>query len=141
MTPSVRLACLVLASVSMACGKKGPPLPPLVRLPAAPAEMSAERRGSQVEVHFLAPSANVDGSRPGEIQRVDVYAATGRDIERWSDEQWIARGQRIASLPVRTPPPEDADETSDARRGEPTGAGESGDAQRLDQGEIGRAHV
>ena len=45
-------ACLV-GALAAGCGKKGPPLPPLVRLPVAPADLSAERRGGIVdlEVH------------------------------------------------------------------------------------------
>ena len=52
--------------VVVACGKKGPPLPPLVRLPAPP-DVQANRRGSSVELAVVVPGANADGSRPANI--------------------------------------------------------------------------
>jgi len=70
------LACaLVLASAG--CGKKGPPLPPLVKLPAAPGDLSAERHGDDVTVRFTVPAANTDNTKPANVERVDVYAFTG----------------------------------------------------------------
>lgn len=96
-----RLSWVVLACACIACGKKGPPLPPLVRLPAAPVDVSAERRGSQVEVRLRTPAANTDGSRPAELTRVDVYAFTGN--ERLSDDLSVKRGARIGSVVVRRP--------------------------------------
>ena len=46
-------------------------------LPSPPAEFSAVRHGDAVDVNFLVPSANTDGSRPANLTRVDVYAYTG----------------------------------------------------------------
>ena len=86
---------------SMACGQKGPPLPPLVLLPAPPV-VSAERRGPTIEVGFTVPNANDDGSRPANIARIDIFAindaATGL-----TDLELIRRGARVASLPVKSP--------------------------------------
>ena len=83
------------------CGKKGPPLPPLVRLPAPPAGFSAELRGVTVDLQFTVPATNTDNSRPANIQRVDVYAVTSS--EAWTDDQIIKRGKRIASVAVKAP--------------------------------------
>ena len=75
---TLRAFVFLLAAVwTAACGKSGPPLPPLVRLPSPPAEFSAVRHGDAVDVDFLVPSANTDGSRPANLTRVDVYAYTG----------------------------------------------------------------
>ena len=54
-------AVLAAALASVACGKKGPPLPPLVRLPAPP-DLHANRRGSTVELALVVPGANADGT-------------------------------------------------------------------------------
>ena len=60
-----------------AAARKGPPLPPLVRMPAAPANFAAERRGEPRRCcSFTVPAANTDGTRPANIERVDVYALT-----------------------------------------------------------------
>src|SRR5207245_6944164 len=67
--------CSVVSAliVSSGCGKKGPPLPPLVKVPAPPADFVAVRRGSEVDVQFIVPGANSDGTRPANVERVDVY--------------------------------------------------------------------
>jgi hypothetical protein len=120
----------------VACGKKGPPLPPLIRLPAAP-ELRASRRGSSVELAVVVPSANDDGTRPANIGRVDVYGLTGLTGSRVvvSDADLIKHGVLVASLPVKSPrDPNDTvepDEPQDEVE-QPTGNG-------LDQGATGTA--
>src|SRR5712691_8878315 len=63
-------------SVCVGCGKKGPPLPPLVKLPVPPADLAAQRRGDTVDLQFTLPSANTDGTKPANVAVVDVYAVT-----------------------------------------------------------------
>jgi hypothetical protein len=92
-----------------ACGKKGPPLPPLIRLPAAPTDLVVERRGSSVEVALVTPGANTDGTRPADIERVDVYAFTGPVTV--PDDNVFKEGERVASLEVKRP--RDPDDTVD----------------------------
>jgi len=86
---------------TISCGKTGPPLPPLVRVPVAPANVSADRRGATVDLRFTVPSANTDNSRPANIQRVDVYAITAPAAV--TDDQLLKRGTRIASIDVKAP--------------------------------------
>jgi hypothetical protein len=66
---------LVALAVS-ACGKKGPPLPPFVRIPDAPLQVTVRRLGSDVYLTFAWPTANIDKSSPVDVDRVDVYAYT-----------------------------------------------------------------
>ena len=75
----LRVSALIVVSLCfmVACGKKGPPLPPLVKLPVAPAELTAARRADTVDLQFTVPSANTDSSRPANVARVDVYGFTG----------------------------------------------------------------
>jgi hypothetical protein len=127
-------ATLLLAGILLAaCGKKGPPLPPLVRLPAAPAEIAADRRSDQVEIRFVVPAANTDGSRPANIERVDVYGFSG--AAAISDDELLELGTRIGSVEVKAPrDPDDTIEPDepDSFMQEPEGSG-------LDQGSA--AHV
>jgi hypothetical protein len=125
-------ACLV-GALAAGCGKKGPPLPPLVRLPVAPAELSAERRGSAVDLHFVVPAANTDGSRPGDIERVDVYGFTGAATVTEADV--IRYGALVASVAVKAP--RDPDAAADAD--EPDADIEPPVGTGLDQGVV--AHV
>lgn len=123
-----RLAAGALAAlITVGCGKKGPPLPPLVRLPAPP-DVQANRRGSTVEVAVVVPSANADGSRPANISRVDVYAITGSPTV--SDADLIKHGTRVASLAVKAPRnPDDV-----AEQDEPVEEVEAPAGNGLDQG-------
>jgi hypothetical protein len=91
------LVCLAAAG----CGKRGPPLPPLLKQPEAPAEVSAARHGDTVDVQFVVPAANTDGTRPANVARVDVYAITGPSAI--TEEQILKLGTKIASVPVKAP--------------------------------------
>jgi hypothetical protein len=97
-----RAAAVAIALVLFAgCGKKGPPLAPIVRLPAAPAELAAERRGGEVRVRFVVPSANTDGSRPADVGRVEVYAMSA---PRPADPAvLLADGAIVATVDVKAP--------------------------------------
>ncbi len=87
--------------LSVSCGKKGPPLPPLLHLPAPPAEVTAERRGDQVTIALTVPSANTDNTRPANVERVDVYGITASGAV--SDEQLVKHGSKIGSVAVKAP--------------------------------------
>jgi len=72
---SARLLAVLLLVGGTACGKKGPPLPPLVRVPTPPGNFSVQRRGSAVTIDFVVPGGNTDGSTPGDVSRVDGFAS------------------------------------------------------------------
>ena len=99
--------CLVLAAIALGCGKKGPPLAPLVIVPAQVARVSAERFDDQVFVSFRVPSENIDGSAPVDLDRIEVYALTthpvdGRDVQPPFDD-WFDAASLVATIPVRPP--------------------------------------
>jgi hypothetical protein len=60
------------------CGKKGPPLPPFVRVPAAVSQLAAHRVGDEAVIDLALPTQNIDQSVPLSLARVDLYAYTGR---------------------------------------------------------------
>ncbi len=97
---------LAAAALAGACGKKGPPLPPLVRLPEPPGGFTAERRGDVVDLQFTVPGANSDGTRPANVERVDVYGFTGP--AGVTDDQLLKHGTRIGSVAVKAPPEPEA---------------------------------
>ena len=94
-------AVIAIGLLAAGCGKKGPPLPPLVRLPAAPADFSGTRRGNAVVIEFTVPAANTDGTRPANVSRVDVYAVTAP--AGIPDAQVLALGSRVWTVPVKSP--------------------------------------
>jgi hypothetical protein len=119
--------------LAIGCGKKGPPLPPLVRLPAAPAEVRADRRGNAVDISLVLPSANTDGSRPANVERVDVYALDGS--APLSDNEVMKVGTRVGTVAVKAP--RDPNKTIDAD--DPDSDMEPLEGPGLDQGAV--AHV
>jgi hypothetical protein len=114
------------------CGKSGPPLPPLVRVPAAPANIVADRRGDTVDIEFSVPSANTDGSRPANVERVDVYAITGP--ASIPDDQILKHGTKVASIEVKAP--RDPDKTVDPE--ESSDEMELPEGKGLNQGAVAR---
>ncbi len=122
----VLLAGLVLSAAG--CGKKGPPLPPLVRTPAPPGSFAAERIGERVSVHFTVPAANTDGTRPANLRRVDVYAFTGDGP--LADRDVIRYATKIAEVAVKAPRDPDAVIEPD----EPVDDMERPEGSGLDQG-------
>jgi hypothetical protein len=129
--PWWRVSCgiIIAAVLLVACGKRGAPLPPLVRVPAAPADFTVERRGEDVTLQFKVPAANTDGSRPANIERIDVYAFTGPVTV--NDEQLVKFGTKVASLPVKAPRNPDAATEGDEPAEEP-----DLEAEGLDQGAV-----
>jgi hypothetical protein len=119
-------ALIVIATIS--CGKSGPPLPPLVRVPVAPPNVSADRRGATVDLRFTVPSVNTDNSRPANIERVEVYAITAPPTI--TDEQLLKRGTLIASVDVKAP----ADPDKAADEDEPVEDADPAVGTGLDQG-------
>ena len=121
--------------VTVACGKKGPPLPPLVKLPVAPSDLIARRRADTVDLQLTVPSANTDSSRPANVARVEVYAFTGPATV--SEAAVLKQGTKVASIAVKAPRDPDATfdpddpEQSEADIEPPEGAG-------LDQGAVAR---
>ena len=102
-------ATLALAAivVGAACGKRGAPIPPMVRIPAAVGKIEAARLGNDVYVTLAVPSTNIDESMPIDIQRIDVYGYTGRSAPPTA--RFVELGGVVASIPVVAPPKVDAD--------------------------------
>ena len=98
--------CLVLCIVAAACGKKGPPLAPIVRIPAAIPSIQAHRVGSEAFITLAVPSTNIDRSMPADIVRIEVYGYTGRRPPPAA--RWVEFGELVASIPVIPPPAPDA---------------------------------
>src|SRR5262245_22336336 len=88
--------------VGAACGKRGPPIPPNVRIPAAVAKIDARRLGNDVYVTLTVPATNIDESMPIDIQRIDVYGYTGRSAPPTA--RFVELGAVVASIPVVAPP-------------------------------------
>jgi hypothetical protein len=74
---SIRHWAFAAAIASVGCGKKGPPLAPIVRIPGAVEQVEARRRGNEVSLTVTVPAKNIDGSVPVDISRIEIYGYTG----------------------------------------------------------------
>jgi hypothetical protein len=117
------------------CGKKGAPLPPLVKLPTPPADLAAIRRGNTVDLSFSVPSANTDGTRPANVQHAEVYAITAPEmVPPLSDANLLKYGAKVGSVEVKAP--RDPNATADAD--DPSDEVEAPEGAGLDQGALAR---
>jgi predicted small lipoprotein YifL len=101
--PGVLFLLIVCVSLLAACGKKGPPLPPLSRVPSPPASPQAARFGDDVYLWFTVPSTTVSGQSPADVSAVELYAVTSVVPPGGTDPTEAA--EKIASYPVYVPPP------------------------------------
>ena len=105
--PAVCLLAVVAGVTAAACGKRGAPIPPNVRIPAAVDKMEAIRLGNDVYVTLTVPVTNIDKSMPIDIQRVEVYGYTGTMPP--GAARFAEAGSLITTIPVVAPPKTDPD--------------------------------
>jgi hypothetical protein len=122
--------------VETGCGKKGPPLPPLVKLPAPLADLTAQRRGDTIDLQFTVPSANTDGTHPANVERVDVYAITAPATPPLTDAQVLKLGTKVGSVAVKAP--RDPNATSDPDEPDNDDDVDAPEGRGLDQGAVAR---
>jgi hypothetical protein len=106
---------------SAACGKKGPPLAPIVHVPGAVEQIEARRRGNDVTVTVTVPAKNIDGSIPVDVSRVEVYGYTGTDAPPRSRFLEVATLVGTVTIAPLKPDAQAADAT--AKPGEPIPGG------------------
>ena len=116
---AIQLAAVpALAALLAACGARGAPRPPLIILPDTISAPEATRLGDRVYLEFDAPDSDTDGTTPGDIEWIEVYALTTQPTElglrEEFSEDWLDAATLIAVLPVRLP--------DDAFSVEPAGA-------------------
>ena len=99
----------LLITVLGGCGKKGPPLAPLLIVPAQITEFEVTRLNDRVYMEFKVPEANQTGDMPADLDRVEIYALTTQPAllqpsEPFS-EDWLELATLVASVPIRPPLP------------------------------------
>jgi predicted small lipoprotein YifL len=118
------------------CGKKGPPLPPLVKLPVAPENLTVARRGNTIDLQFRVPGTNTDGTRPANVSSADVYAITAPQdvVTPMTDQQLLKLATKVGSVPVKAP--RNPNLTADAD--DPADEVDAPEGPGLEQGAVGR---
>jgi hypothetical protein len=109
-----------LGALTIACGKKGPPLAPLHLVPAAVTEMSVRRVADRARVRFVLPSRNENGPGPIELDRVEIYAMTiPANSAEPSPRELMSRERLVGEIPVRPVLAEGEVAAPDEKRPEP----------------------
>lgn len=103
--PTVLVMTLLLSAGLGSCGKRGNPLPPLRPVPTRITDVTAVRTTRGITLRFTVPSANLDGTTPVVIDRVDVFAWRGAEGATPPAAGVIARDRDNlrTSIPVRRP--------------------------------------
>ncbi len=114
------LFCIV-CGLGQACGRKGPPLAPIVYVPRSVTELVAKRVEGEVVLQFKIPVANTDSSSPADLDRIEVYAHTG-PLPTTAD--FLKYGTLVHRIEVKQPPePEEEPKTESQEPGAPDVAG------------------
>lgn len=91
-----------------ACGKKGPPLPPLQLTPGRVEELAIARREESVRVRLKVPSSTSDGKQTRDIAAIEVYGLSGKAEDPFGRSLGTDDLLKYATLVGRTavkPPP------------------------------------
>jgi predicted small lipoprotein YifL len=103
-TPLV-VACVL--ALTLACGQKGPPLPPLHLVPAAPGDASVARVGGEARIRFTIPSTNLNGPGAVNIDRLEIFAATvAPGAAPPANRELLLTKHRVGTIPVKPAPVE-----------------------------------
>ena len=106
----ILLGIIAVAFVIAACGKKGPPIPPERRLPAAVSDLSVEVQGRQVILTWTNPRDRADKSPLRDLSAIYIFRreeAPGVESRpAVGDGQRVVGFERIAVIELRKAGPE-----------------------------------
>jgi predicted small lipoprotein YifL len=99
-------------TISLAgCGKKGPPLAPLQRLPARIEDLTLTRSNNEVQARFTLPTGNQDGTQPASLGAVELYAISGKPEDPFGKPltapEFLRYATLVSSIEVEPPPKEE----------------------------------
>ena len=106
--------------LTIACGKKGPPLAPLHLVPAPATEMSVRRVADRARLRFVLPSRNENGPGPLELDRVEIFAMTipANSVDP-SMQELMSKERLVGEIAVRPGLEEGEVAAPDEKRPEP----------------------
>ncbi len=91
---------LLISLLSVSCGKRRPPQPPIERIPQRTEALSGFQRGSQIILSWPAPRRNAADSSVQSIRRVDVYRLAEKVTAPLplTEEEFGARSTLVGSV-------------------------------------------
>jgi hypothetical protein len=106
-TPVARVVLSAGLLAALACGKKGPPLAPLLKGPDRVSSLACKQQGEEVLLTAVLPDKNQDGGPLAAIQEVRIFRlegglgqglTSGRTAQRTAIRQFNRESKRIAAL-------------------------------------------
>jgi hypothetical protein len=96
--------CLFTLALTLACGKRRPPLPPVEAVPQRTELLSGVQRGNQVILNWPAPLRNAAPGSVQSIRRIDIYRLAERpeDPRPLTEDEFAARSTLIGSVTFET---------------------------------------
>jgi len=106
-----RTACLLLplaVLASFGCGKKGPILPPLVRVPQTVQDLGLSRVGNRVILSWTNPEAYIDGNPLQGLSEVEVWVieeagTAGAPAGKPAPGDFENKGRLVMKIPTASP--------------------------------------
>jgi hypothetical protein len=95
------IAAVLVAAATIGCGKKGPPLAPIVHIPTAVDHIAARRIGNDVYITLTVPVENIDKTKPADVGRVEVYGYTG--TSQPPRGRFLDVATTVATVPILPP--------------------------------------
>lgn len=97
-----RALTLVLLAAALACGKQGPPLPPLRAVPAATKDLSVVQQGPRLLLSFTYPSTTPAGTALEGISSVQILSASRQATSEGKANPMDPREFAGAAKPLQT---------------------------------------
>ncbi|MDT4967666.1 MAG: hypothetical protein QOJ64_2403 [Acidobacteriota bacterium] len=100
----ILLSLLIVLTLSAACGKRRPPLPPVERVPQRTELLSGAQRGNQIILSWPAPQRNAPDASVQSIRRIDIYRLAERREAPLplTEEEFAARSIVVGSIDFET---------------------------------------
>lgn len=114
----------VLVAGATACGRRGPPLPPVRVTPEEPRLLPLQQEGGEIVVRWVAPSRAAGGDSAELRLRRAVVLHRVVDLERRIGEARAARRAETAAAGEEPEPPEGEDAPAEDLAGEEAAEGE-----------------
>jgi hypothetical protein len=100
-----------LCATLCACGKKGPPLPPLNLVPDRPMETAGRVVGDTAYLSVTVPAKNANGGGPLALDHLEIYAITvDAGATPPPNRELLTSAHAIARIPIKPPVDPDAPE-------------------------------
>lgn len=124
---------VVLALAAFACGRRGPPLPPVRVTPEEPRLLPLQQEGGEIVIRWAAPARAAGGDNAELRLRRAVVLHRVVDLQRRIGEARVARRAETAPAEREPGPPESEDAPAEDLREEEAPAAEPGDPSPPDE--------